>query len=99
MEHCQGTMMQFERLSSSVRDEEGLATFLEEYENYKDPHDINQDYPDAMKGISTNSINCIYDSAADLKFSSKLKFFQISVLSSTFDKIKKEHRILFNLSH
>ena len=44
--------MDEERLSTSVKDKDGLATFIWEYEKYKDPHNINQHYPDAMKGAS-----------------------------------------------
>ena len=84
--------MDTERLSTSVRDYEGLATFLREYEKYKDPHNINQYYPDAMKGAISVFLLYIHKFAADLRFSSRLKYVQISIRTSTFDKISKELR-------
>ena len=96
LENCRGNIMHLERLSNSVRDRAGLKTFIEEYEKFKDPHNINQYYPDAMKGTNTIFPHYFYHFDSDLKFSSKLKFVQISILSSTFDKICKEQRILLN---
>ena len=90
LEKCQGTIMHLEKLSNSVMDEQGLATFIREYEKYKDPHNINQYYPDAMKGTISVSPHCVQHFAADLRFSSRLKYVQISILTSTFDKISKE---------
>ena len=84
--------MDTERLSTSVKDYEGLATFLREYEKYKDPNNINQDYPDTMKGHASVFLLCIHKFAADLRFSSRLKYVQISILTSTFDRISKEQR-------
>ena len=53
-ENCDGPVMDTEKLFNSVTDQDGLATFLWDYENYKDPDNVNQYYPDAMKGIRTN---------------------------------------------
>ena len=44
--------MDVEKLSTSVKNKDGLATFIWEYEKYKDPLNVNQYYPDAMKGTS-----------------------------------------------
>ena len=41
--------MEEERLLSSVKDDEGLAQFIADYEKYKYP-DSRLTYPDAMKG-------------------------------------------------
>ena len=51
--------MDTERILGSVRDEEGLSQLLEDYENYKDSDNMNQYYPDAMKGklANHNTIN------------------------------------------
>ena len=78
------------KLSSSVKDKDGLATFIWEYEKYKDPHNVNQYYPDAMKGAISVFPHCILQSSSDLRFSSRLKYVQISIRTSTFDKISKE---------
>ena len=92
LEKCQGTIMHLEKLPNSVRDEDGLATFIREYEEYKDPHNANWDYPDAMKGAISVFPHCIHLCSADLRFSSRLKYVQISILTSTFDRISKEQR-------
>ena len=92
LEKCQGTIMHLEKLPNSVRDEQGLATFIREYEKYKDPNNINQEYPDTMKGHTSVFLLCIHKFAADLRFSSRLKYVQISILTSTFDRISKEQR-------
>ena len=52
--------MDTERILGSVRDEEGLSQLLEDYENYKDSDNMNQYYPDAMKGKLANH-NTIYN--------------------------------------
>ena len=41
--------MDVERLSDGVRNEEGLAQFMADYEIYKNSHSSNLSYPDAMK--------------------------------------------------
>ena len=37
LENCQGTLVNVERLSSSVRDDEGYNQFRADYEQYQDP--------------------------------------------------------------
>ena len=49
--------MDVERLLSSVKDDEGLAQFMTDYEKYKYPDSSNLTYPDAMKG-DKNSFVC-----------------------------------------
>ena len=43
--------MDFERRESAEVDKEGLEQFIEDYENYKDPHNMNSWYADERKGI------------------------------------------------
>ena len=50
LERCHGTVLGYQRLDSSPRDEEGLAKLIAEYENYKNPDNLRLKYPDAMKG-------------------------------------------------
>ena len=51
LDHCRGTIMDFERRESAEVDKEGLEQFIEDYENYKDPHNMNSWYADERKGI------------------------------------------------
>ena len=84
--------MHLEKLPNSVRNEQGLATFIREYEKYKDPNNINQYFPVTMKGAISVFLLCIHKFAADLRFSSRMKYVQISIVTSTFDRISKEQR-------
>ena len=47
---CEGTIVDVERITSSVKNEKSIARLIEDYENYKDPDSSNISYPDAMKG-------------------------------------------------
>ena len=50
LEQCRGTILNAEKLPGSVRDEEGFAQFVADYETYKDPDNVSDSYPDSMKG-------------------------------------------------
>ena len=69
-------MVDFERRESGEVDKEGLEQFIEDYENYKDPHNMNRWFVDNVE-------------EKGLKFKSRLKYVQISISSSSFDKIEK----------
>ena len=43
--------MDFERRESGEVDKEGLKQFILDYENYKDPYNMNKWYADEKKGI------------------------------------------------
>ena len=51
LEHCQGSIMGVDRLGS-VRNEEGLARYISQYEKFKNHHSTNLTFPIAMKGHS-----------------------------------------------
>ena len=94
LEHCQGSIMGVDRLGS-VRNEEGLARYISQYEKFKNQQSANLTFPIAMKGLLITwwENNCT-SYFLDLKFTSKLKFVQISFSTSTFDRIQK----VFNFS-
>ena len=50
LERCQGIILEAETLPTSLRDDDGLAQFLADYENYKNPNFSKFDYPDAISG-------------------------------------------------
>ena len=49
VERCEGSIMDVERLSDSVKNEAGLGPLIAAYESYKYPESSNLTYPDAMK--------------------------------------------------
>ena len=49
VERCEGTIMDLEKLSDSVKNEAGLAPLIAAYESYKYLESSNLTYPDAMK--------------------------------------------------
>ena len=49
LEHCQGSIMGVERLGG-VRNEEGLAGYISDYERFKDQQSANITFPIGMKG-------------------------------------------------
>ena len=48
LEQCEGTVVDVQRLDG-VRDEEGMAKFIRDYERYKYPDWDNLTYPEGMK--------------------------------------------------
>ena len=52
VERCEGTIMDVERLSDSVKNEAGLEPLIAAYEGYKYPESSNLTYPDTMKSQS-----------------------------------------------
>ena len=54
LENCQGSIMGVERLAS-IRNEEGLARYISDYEKYKDPQSANLTFPIGMKGESNRT--------------------------------------------
>ena len=50
LERCEGTIMEAERVAA-IREEDVLAEFLTEYENYKFPDGPNLTLPHSMRGI------------------------------------------------
>ena len=49
LENCQGSIMGVDRLGS-VRNEEGLARYVSQYEKFKNQQSVNLTFPIAMKG-------------------------------------------------
>ena len=49
LERCEGTIMEAAR-TEIIREEDVLAEFLTDYENYKFPHGPNLTLPQSMKG-------------------------------------------------
>ena len=49
LERCQGTLLEVERLETS-KDEEGLAQIMADYEEFKNPDNLQLVYPNAMRG-------------------------------------------------
>ena len=52
VERCEGTIMDLEKLSDSVKNEAGLEPLIAAYESYKYPESSNLTYPDTMKSQS-----------------------------------------------
>ena len=89
LEQCEGTVVDVQRLDG-VRDEEGMAKFIRDYERYKYPDWDNLTYPEGMKSKRLFVFYYLHIPLfQDLKFKSHLKFVQISISTSTFDNIKK----------
>ena len=94
--YCEGIVMGVER-PYSVIDEKELVNFFADYENFKYPDGSNLTFPQAMAGeydrfdsIEFSKIKLLLKLLiVELQFTSKLKFVQISVSISTFDRIKK----------
>ena len=51
LEQCDGSIVEVQRLST-VKNEDGLATFLSHYEKYKNPEKTNLTFPNRMKGVA-----------------------------------------------
>ena len=49
LEHCQGSIMSAQKLAT-LRNDQDLAIFLSDYENYKNPDSANITYPIGMRG-------------------------------------------------
>ena len=52
VERCEGTIMDLEKHSYSVKNEAGLEPLIAAYESYKYPESSNLTYPDTMKSQS-----------------------------------------------
>ena len=67
LENCQGSIMGVDRLGS-VRNEEGLARYISEYEKFKDHQSSNLTFPIAMKGYSITVREIDWSTSCFLRF-------------------------------
>ena len=72
-------VVDFERRESGEVDKEGLEQFIEDYENYKDPHNMNRWFVDNVeeRGTQKTEKNDTLSTKIihlDLKFKSRLRY-------------------------
>ena len=100
LEKCEGLIMEAEK-TETIREEEVLAEFLTDYENYKFPDGSNLSFPQSMtmRGIQRKLINSLLVFTG-LEFKSNLKFVKISISTSVYEIISKVRRdILYSDSN
>ena len=94
LEKCEGFIMEAEK-TETIREEEVLAEFLTDYENYKFPDGSNISFPHSMRGIQREKLFNSLLVFSGLKFKSNLKFIKISISTSVYENISKVRRHIF----
>ena len=74
--------------------EAGWQQFLQDYEMFKDRYQLSRtEYPESLKGKRLQNFHRFLPNFLGLKFQNKFQFVQISISTSTFDRIRKVSKI------